>query len=53
MLLASTAAIHRKEDPPFNLDGDLSFRVIPSTTAVDANCAIVNDVFHDGREGTR
>jgi hypothetical protein len=29
IMLVSTAAVHHKDDPPFNTDGDTSFRTIP------------------------
>ncbi len=32
--LVSTAAVHHKNDPPFNVDGDLTFRTIDVSTPV-------------------
>lgn len=29
--LVSTAAVHHQSDPPFKVDGDLTYRVIPGT----------------------
>ena len=34
VMLASTAAVHPKDDPPFVVDGDLSFRVIGGDVSV-------------------
>jgi D-proline reductase (dithiol) PrdB len=34
VMLISTAAVHHKDDTPFNVDGDLSWRVIDSATPV-------------------
>jgi hypothetical protein len=32
VMLVSTAAVHHKDDPPFIVDGDLSFRAIDGAT---------------------
>lgn len=38
--LVTTAAVHHADDPPFELDGDLSFRVIPgAATAAELRIA--------------
>ena len=34
VMLVSTAAVHDKDDPPFVVDGDLSWRAIEATTPV-------------------
>jgi hypothetical protein len=34
VMLATTAAVHHQDQPPFNVDGDLTFRVIEGTTPV-------------------
>jgi hypothetical protein len=34
VLLVTTAAVHHKDDPPFNTEGDLSYRRIPSEVSV-------------------
>ena len=36
VMLASTAAVHHEADPPFNVEGDLSFRSIAGDAAMSA-----------------
>lgn len=42
--LVSTGGVHLKSDPPFNLNSDLTFRVIP-TTAQPADLAISHQAY--------
>src|SRR5690606_3055053 len=40
VMLVSTAGVHHMDDPPFDTDGDTSFRVIPGdATAADLRVA--------------
>lgn len=52
--LVTTAGVHRKEDPPFDMidkDGDATYRVIPHDAAPEALC-ITHD-YYDHRDADK
>ena len=45
VLLASTSGVHLKSDPPFNMEGDITYRVIPGD--VDTADLMVTHTHYD------